>query len=552
MNKKKFISTGVFIAVMAIGAGVAYYCYPSAINNALGINNAGIDTISDGDLLAADSGASSPLAAIGPDTGSDSVAAGAAAIMPQTPATPRSSASSAKKSVASAQSSVTSAPAADGGLDDSAIAATSSLPSSLVALSTTATLPAAPCAFPSSAPAPSTTREIIFNEIAWMGSPLSSTAEWMEIKNISSATVSLSGWGLLDTSGKIKISFTGNDGALAPGGLLLLSRGTTTLAGAIGATKTYSGDLVNTGDTLALMDPQCDVSDYLDASGGWPAGNNTTKQTLERDADGIGWHTSVQPGGTPGAENSAGPVVATTTPSTTPMPVSQSQPQNIAPIENTSEDTSTSSDSDVTASTSVTTSNTQSTETTSTDNENNSDNGASNSNSADNNTSATTTTAAPAAAPSHVLIAAVQIAGAAANNDLVKLYNPTTAAIDMSGWKLHKKSSTGTDYSLKVFPAGSVIGAGQSFVWANSEDGFSGTVGANVSSTETLAADNSVALMDAAGNIVDAVAWGTGANQYGEGPPYPTSPGANQLLSRRSSDGVMADTGDNSDDFALQ
>jgi hypothetical protein len=58
--------------------------------------------------------------------------------------------------------------------------------------------------------------------------------------------------------------------------------------------------------------------------------------------------------------------------------------------------------------------------------------------------------------------------------------------------------------------------------------------------------------MDAAGNIVDAVAWGTGANQYGEGPPYPTSPGANQLLSRRSSDGVMADTDNNSDDFALQ
>ena len=146
----------------------------------------------------------------------------------------------------------------------------------------------------------------------------------------------------------------------------------------------------------------------------------------------------------------------------------------------------------------------------------------------------------------------MQIAGASSSNDFVKLYNPTAAAIDVSGWKLHKKSSTGTDYSLKVFPAGSVISAGQSFTWANADDGFSDAVDANVSSTETLAADNSVALMDAAGNIVDAVAWGTGANQYDEGPLYPTSPGANQLLSRRSSDGVMADTGDNSNDFALQ
>ncbi len=122
----------------------------------------------------------------------------------------------------------------------------------------------------------------------------------------------------------------------------------------------------------------------------------------------------------------------------------------------------------------------------------------------------------------------------------------------MSGWKLHKKTGTGADYSLKVFPARNVIGAGQSFVWGNSENGFSEMVNADVSSTGTLAADNSVALMDAAGNIVDAVAWGTGANQYGEGPPYPTSPGANQSLSRRSSDGIMSDTGDNSSDFTIQ
>jgi hypothetical protein len=372
----------------------------------------------------------------------------------------------------------------------------------------------------------------------------------MEIKNISTMTINLSGWELLDASGKIKISFTGSDAALTPGGLFLLSRGIT-----MPAAKIYSGDLVNTGDTLVLMDSQCDVSDYLDASGGWPAGNNTTKQTLERDANGVGWHTSVQPGGTPGAENSAGSV-ATTTPSTTPVQVPTPTPQNIAPTENTPGDASAPSDFDITTSTSVISSsssidvdatNTQST-TTSANSGSNSDDGNSNSNSADNNATTTTT----ASASSRVLIVAVQIAGASSSNDLVKLYNPTAVAIDMSGWKLHKKSSTGTDYSLKVFPAGSVIDAGRLFVWANSDDGFSETVSANISSTETLAADNSVALMDAAGNIVDAVAWGTGSNQYGEGPPYPTSPGANQLLSRRSSGGVMADTDNNSNDFTIQ
>jgi len=64
---------------------------------------------------------------------------------------------------------------------------------------------------------------------------------------------------------------------------------------------------------------------------------------------------------------------------------------------------------------------------------------------------------------------------------------------------------------------------GQSFMWANSDDGFSETISANVSSTETLAANNSVALMDRR-EISSTRSHGDGANQYGEGPPYPTSP----------------------------
>ncbi len=161
--------------------------------------------------------------------------------------------------------------------------------------------------------------------------------------------------------------------------------------------------------------------------------------------------------------------------------------------------------------------------------------------------------ASSSSAPSdHVLIAAVQIAGASSTNDIVKLYNPTAETVDLSGWKLRKKSQTGTDYSLKVFPTGSIVASGQSFTWANSAGGFSESVGANVSSTETLSVDNSIALMDASGNVIDSVAWGTGTGQYGEGPPYPTNPIAGQTLVRQSADGVMADTDNNTNDFTLQ
>lgn len=530
MNKKKIASAGVFMIFIAIGAGIAYYFYPAAINGALGINTAQIDDLTDDNSLSLLASTSAPMAAEGEE---------------------QSSASASDKKMAPKTAGATNAASPmNNGQDDTTATGADAGTGGVTTVTSTPVAIAAPCAFPVSAPASSTTRGIILNEIAWMGSPSSSTAEWMEIKNISSAPVALAGWELLDISGKIKISFGANDGTLAPGGLLVLARGSSTPSATVTVGKTYSGDLPNTGDVLALMDPQCNVSDYLDASAGWSAGNNTTKATLERAADGVGWQTSTLPGGTPGAENSMGvpatpslapaststsivPVAPTATPTPQQQPPGEQQATSVATTSASSvassapapaPDAATSSDSDVSAAAA----------------------------------SSTSAPASPAATASqissgHVLIAAVQIAGAASENDLVKLFNPTGSPIDMSGWKLHKKSSTGTDYSLKVFPVGSVIAPGGWFVWANSEDGFSTAVSADVSSTETLAADNSVALMDAAGTIVDAVAWGTGTSQYGEGPPYPTSPGANQLLSRRSSGSSgMADTGDNSSDFVLQ
>jgi hypothetical protein len=354
-------------------------------------------------------------------------------------------------------------------------------------------------------------RQIIFNEIAWMGSPSSSRAEWIEIKNNSSQDIDLTGWELVSASRKIKIVFSTGD-TISARGLLMLSRVSSTIG------ISYSGDLSNAGEVLAIVDPQCAVSDLLDASSGWPAGNNTTKQTLERDADGVGWHTSLLPGGTPGAENS---VIA---PANQAINNSGTFSLDAEPI-------------------SISTSTIVATTTTGVD--------------VDSGSTNTTTTTVPNSGTStismgHILIAAVQIAGVSSTNDFVKLYNPTSVSVDMSGWKLHKRSSTGTDYSLKEFPTGSVVAPGQYFIWANSTNGFSQIIGANVSSTEDLSADNSVGLLDTSGAVVDALAWGTGTGQYGEGPPYPTDPTANQLLTRQLVNGSMVDTSNNANDFILQ
>jgi hypothetical protein len=627
MNKK-YISTGVFIVVVVIGAGITYYFYPTVIDNALGIDSAQPGAVADADLSALDDGSSSfSLSGSGTDAAAallapSSSSASAKKVTQKNNGVAKNGAAAAQADASQGQPIVpqgqaaVSSPAqgesdtsdtgnASDTFDDAAVAATSSAPSSVPVASS---VPAASCSFPGDAPA-TTTRTIIFNEIAWMGSPSSSIAEWMEVKNISTDEIDLAGWELLNASGKIKISFPDGD-AIAPGGLLLLSRGSAgvnTVAGAasVSAAKTYSGDLVNAGDVLALMDPQCAVSDYLDASHGWPGGNNTTKATLERNADGIGWHTSALPGGTPGAENSAGPPPAqyklsiafegnaagatitgdpagiscgasctgsfasgtqiTLTPAAGPNTVFSEWSglcygETVCSFTIAANTSLTAEFRSTLATTSIVAENDASPLSagiaTSTTSASTTDSG---SGGEDNGMVATSTddasgtgTNVGTTGANHILIAAVQIAGVSSSNDLVKLYNPTGAAVDTSGWKLHKKSQTGADYSLKEFPTGSVIAAGQSFVWANSAGGFSETVGANVSSTETLAADNSVALMDAAGNIIDAVAWGTGSGQYGEGPPYPTDPSANQLLTRRSSDGVMVDTDNNTNDFILQ
>jgi hypothetical protein len=157
-----------------------------------------------------------------------------------------------------------------------------------------------------------------------------------------------------------------------------------------------------------------------------------------------------------------------------------------------------------------------------------------------------------AAAIDHLVIVQVQIAGAASSNDFVKIFNPMGVAVDLTGWKLHKKSSTGADYSLKTFPTGMTIAPGAYVTWANSENGFADSIGADVSSTEMLSADNSVALMDPSEAVIDAVAWGTGTNQYVEGDPYPTDPTAGQILVRKSADGSVVDTDDNANDFTIQ
>ncbi len=170
-----------------------------------------------------------------------------------------------------------------------------------------AAAPAKVCGFDS---APTRVAEkIIFNEIAWMGNLAGFDREWIELKNISDSPADISGFQILDKDEQIKIVFPKQ--TLIPSGrFYLLERGGEAVPN-LKADLIYSGNLRNSDEELKFFDGDCNLIDEVAANPNWPAGDNKNKSTMERNSDGIGWHTSRVVEGTPGKENSSAPISPT-------------------------------------------------------------------------------------------------------------------------------------------------------------------------------------------------------------------------------------------------
>lgn len=146
--------------------------------------------------------------------------------------------------------------------------------------------------------------QVIINELAWAGAPDSAGDEWIELKNVSNQEIDLAGWQLVSSDAKIKIFFKAGE-KLPAGSFYLLKRtDENTLPGLL-SDKIYSGGLKNNGESLYLFDQNCYFQDVLEFFNGWPAGDNSSKRTMERKAD-FFWQTSANIGGTPRGENSFG------------------------------------------------------------------------------------------------------------------------------------------------------------------------------------------------------------------------------------------------------
>ena len=124
--------------------------------------------------------------------------------------------------------------------------------------------------------------DIIINEIAWMGTEASPNDEWIELYNNTDQDIDLTGWKLRkDNEDWIELADAVNPIILAQG-YFLLERTDDDTVSDISADQIYTGALNNNGEVLELYDNLGSLIDSVDASDDWPAGNNQTKQTMER------------------------------------------------------------------------------------------------------------------------------------------------------------------------------------------------------------------------------------------------------------------------------
>lgn len=330
------------------------------------------------------------------------------------------------------------------------------------------------CALPSGA---ALSHSVLINEVAWAGTASDQSAkEWIELMNPGSAAVSLAGWQLVNKSGGIRVAFGGAH-AIEGEGYFLLERKDDTAVPGVPADAFFQSAIRNSDETLTLFDVQCGLVDEVKAEEGsgkrWPAGEAYPNyRTAERAPD-FSWYTYSGAGsngifGTPKAEN--------TVPAARPAPVVQTQ-------------------SLVTSTVAV-----------------------ASSSGVQSQSQTPTSSSASAAGSGRVLISGV-MAGMEGNGDyeFVELFNTDDHAVNLTGWYMKKRSSTGKESSLVSANAaepsasleGKIIKAGHYLLLANSS-GYTGAVAADVCwpKSYTLAyKDNAVILYNAVGVKVDEVSW---------------------------------------------
>lgn len=142
--------------------------------------------------------------------------------------------------------------------------------------------------------------EIRINEVAWMGTVESQYEEWIELYNDGTET-SLEGWKIYKAGGStLLINLSGN---ISAGEYLLVCRTTPSVSNPLSGTCDINGSfggsgLNNSSEHIVLKNNSGSTVDSINATSGWPAGDSTSKATMQW--SGSSWITAT---GTPGVAN---------------------------------------------------------------------------------------------------------------------------------------------------------------------------------------------------------------------------------------------------------
>jgi hypothetical protein len=122
------------------------------------------------------------------------------------------------------------------------------------------------------------------SEVAWMGTQSSQYSEWLELYNDGDSATNLAGWKLYEGDGGALV-FTLTK-SIPANGYLLIERTTASAPDAVPAVNDESGPFggggfANTGEDLVLKNAEGSIVDELNYTDGWPAGDATTKQTMQ-------------------------------------------------------------------------------------------------------------------------------------------------------------------------------------------------------------------------------------------------------------------------------
>ncbi len=160
--------------------------------------------------------------------------------------------------------------------------------------------------------------DVVINEIAWMGTEEEGIEpknwwryEWLELHNNTKQIISLEGWKIelyrqdLDWV----LELTGN---IFPNDYFLIVASDKIFSDYDLNYSNLGGKLINSGQKVLLKDNLGNIIDEIDcySYGKWFAGDNETKQTMERKNSQLSgnnpdnWGTSQDPGGTPKTKNS--------------------------------------------------------------------------------------------------------------------------------------------------------------------------------------------------------------------------------------------------------